>query len=121
MEVQHAFADNGPTVRRVTVREHERRLKPLETGQPPPKKKPKHRACTATSHNMQLVSLALMQRGAQGATDEELEALTGLRGNSVRPRRRELVQVGRVKASDETRPTTLGGTATVWLWAGGAL
>jgi transcription initiation factor IIE alpha subunit len=51
---------------------------------------------------------------ADGLTDEEIETATGLTGNSVRPRRYELLQDGLIEASGETRKTKQGNAAIVW-------
>lgn len=75
----------------------------------------------STGGNMQAVSLALMQRGDDGATDEELEEMTGLGPNSVRPRRIDLVRLHRATDSGRKRKTKRGWPATVWQWTGAKL
>ena len=50
-----------------------------------------------------------------GATDFEIQIALGLDGNTERPRRGELVTVGRIKDSGRKRRTPLGGQATVWV------
>lgn len=50
-----------------------------------------------------------------GATDEELQRALRMSGNSVRPRRGELVAGGWVKDSGRTRATEAGDDAIVWV------
>lgn len=57
---------------------------------------------------------ALVARGSLGCTDAELAELTGLAGDTVRPRRGELVAAGHVVAAG-TRKTKSGRAATVWI------
>jgi hypothetical protein len=52
--------------------------------------------------------------GADGATDDEIVQSLGLPGDSVRPRRIELVRMGLVADSGFTRLTRSGREATVW-------
>ncbi|MCP4677693.1 MAG: hypothetical protein GY854_19690 [Deltaproteobacteria bacterium] len=59
----------------------------------------------------------ILSKGNNGATDEEIGTALDLGGNSVRPRRRELVIAGRVVDSGHRRKTTTGRDATVWVWA----
>lgn len=47
--------------------------------------------------------------------DEETQIALGLNGNTERPRRRELVQAGRVVDSGLTRKTKQGHDATIWV------
>lgn len=62
----------------------------------------------------------IASRGAWGATDEEIQLLTGMNPSTVRPRRGELVKKGKVwKALDHEgkpmrRPTRSGSSAQVW-------
>jgi len=49
-----------------------------------------------------------------GATAWDIEFGTGLSGNTVRPRLRELVQAGRVYDSGETRRLASGRKAIIW-------
>jgi hypothetical protein len=51
---------------------------------------------------------------AAPATDEELEARVDAGGNTIRPRRRSLVQRGLVEDSGLTRATRSGRRAIVW-------
>jgi len=50
-----------------------------------------------------------------GATDEEIGSELGMAGNTVRPRRGELVEQGLVKASSQRRETAAGNDAIVWV------
>lgn len=56
----------------------------------------------------------LASRGALGATDQEIELDLGMVGNSVRPRRGELLESGCIADSGETRKTLAGRKAVVW-------
>jgi hypothetical protein len=56
----------------------------------------------------------LVERGAQGGTDEEMQAALDMAANTQRPRRIELTAAGRVKDSGQTRPTRSGRKAVVW-------
>lgn len=56
----------------------------------------------------------LASRGAHGATDQEIEQALGMVGNSVRPRRGELLESGCLEDSGTTRKTVSGRNATVW-------
>ncbi len=47
-------------------------------------------------------------------TGEELEASTGLVGNTLRPRLIELLALGKVRRNGERRPTRSGRHAAVW-------
>jgi len=62
------------------------------------------------SHRMRVYeSLCL-----HNATDEELETLLNMSGNSIRPTRGSLVKDGLVKATGFTRLTRSGNDAMVW-------
>lgn len=50
-----------------------------------------------------------------GATDEEIALDLGIPSNSLRPRRQELVRMGKVEASDHQRLSFAGHKATVWV------
>jgi hypothetical protein len=56
----------------------------------------------------------LQSRGAEGATDEEIQHRLFMPGNTERPRRRELEQAGQVYASGYNRVTASGRAAVVW-------
>jgi predicted ArsR family transcriptional regulator len=51
---------------------------------------------------------------AGGYTDEEVSDITGMPGNTVRPRRVELIGMGLVARTERTRPTRSGRRAIVW-------
>lgn len=57
----------------------------------------------------------IVEAGALGATDAEIEAATGIRAQSVSPRRGELVKLGLVEDSGTRRPTPRGRPAAVWI------
>lgn len=59
----------------------------------------------------------IVSAGDRGATDEEIQDGLGLSGNSERPRRTRLVELGRVKDSGNMRMTRSGRPATVWMAA----
>ncbi len=59
--------------------------------------------------------LAYLRNAEAGATDEELMDGTNIAPNTLRPRRRELQIMGRVKDSGMTRPTKSGRKAVVWI------
>jgi len=58
----------------------------------------------------------LASRGALGATDQEIELDLGMVGNSVRPRRGELLESKCIADSGTTRKTLSGRKATVWIF-----
>lgn len=49
-----------------------------------------------------------------GATDEEIAAYLGKSGNTLRPRRIELLEMGKIRDSGQTRLTKSGRKATIW-------
>jgi hypothetical protein len=57
----------------------------------------------------------ILAAGDRGLTDEEIQEGLGLSGNSERPRRTRLVELGRVKDSGNLRMTRAGRPATVWM------
>jgi hypothetical protein len=57
----------------------------------------------------------IKQQGRVGLTDEEIGDSLELKGNTVRPRRRELYLLGVVKDSGRTRLTRSGRHAIVWV------
>ena len=57
----------------------------------------------------------ISSQGAWGATDDEIERVTGIIGSTVRPRRGELRARGLVKDSGERRKTRSGRNAVVWV------
>lgn len=56
----------------------------------------------------------LKDRGAQGATDEEIAIALSMNPNTERPRRIELVEKGLVIDTKDQRVTSSGRKATVW-------
>jgi hypothetical protein len=58
---------------------------------------------------------ALLAIGETGYTDEEMQIGLGIKGNTQRPRRRELQEMGLVYPTDQTRPTLSGRKAVVWV------
>ena len=50
-----------------------------------------------------------------GRTDGELQAICGLAGDTVRPRRGELLKAGLIRDSGKTRKTASGRDAVVWV------
>ncbi len=56
----------------------------------------------------------IQRQGEYGATDAEIEAATGMAGNTVRPRRGELEVQGRIRNTGRTRATKSGRAAVVW-------
>ena len=54
-------------------------------------------------------------RGVDGATDQEIENVTHIDGNSVRPSRGSLVKQGLVFDSGRTRPNAKGNNCIVWI------
>jgi predicted transcriptional regulator len=56
----------------------------------------------------------ITERGAYGATDEEIQKGLNLDPNTERPRRIELVKSGHVVEAGVTRKTTSGRQAAVW-------
>lgn len=57
-------------------------------------------------------------RGAWGATLEEMEIGTGLAANTVRPRRKELEEMGHIVDSGRTRKNGNGRDVIVWITSG---
>lgn len=57
---------------------------------------------------------AIRAAGERGMTDGEIQAATGLDGNTVRPRRVELERAGLIAACG-TRATAAGRQAAVWV------
>lgn len=65
-----------------------------------------------------LVLAVIAEAGVFGATDAEIEAATGLRAQSVSPRRGELRAQGLIVNSERRRPTPRRRPAAVWVVAG---
>ena len=55
-----------------------------------------------------------------GLTDEQLQQRLHLKGNTQRPRRVRLLELGLVRDSGERRETESGGSAVVWISTGKA-
>jgi len=58
--------------------------------------------------------LGFLLQQPNGATDEEGQLGVDMKGDSYRPRRRELVKAGLVEDSGSVRPTSSGRVAVVW-------
>ena len=52
-----------------------------------------------------------------GATDDQVQEFTGLAGSTQRPRRIELVRMGKIKDSGLCAKTRSGRAATIWVVA----
>ncbi|MBX3359914.1 MAG: hypothetical protein KF912_07980 [Phycisphaeraceae bacterium] len=61
------------------------------------------------------VLAAIVKAGAHGATDAEIESATGIRAQSVSPRRGELRTLGAIVDSGRRRLTPRGRPAAVWI------
>ncbi len=104
----------------------ERTLFPTDPPDKPPSPKLPHNR-TATSKlaaqsmrplagaQQQRVLECLQQAGAAGLTDEEIQTALNLSGNSERPRRSRLVELGQVEDSHNMRMNRSGRPATVWI------
>lgn len=66
------------------------------------------------NHKRRQVFDVIAAAGLQGATDAAVQAATGLRAQSVSPRRDELRALGLIVDSGERRPTPSGRPAAVW-------
>jgi hypothetical protein len=64
----------------------------------------------------QMVYDAIKSAGDDGLTDEEMFAVVGLRHNSARPRRIDLMHDGLVRDSGRKRAGSSGHPATVWVY-----
>lgn len=62
----------------------------------------------------ELVMAAIVARGDEGATDDEIEVATGLRHQTASARRRELVLLNRLDDTGRRRTTRSGRSAAVW-------
>jgi hypothetical protein len=49
-----------------------------------------------------------------GATDEQMQLALGMAGNTQRPRRKELLDMGLIRDTGKTRATKSGRQATIW-------
>lgn len=71
----------------------------------------------STAENLRIEVLKYLGRcGERGATDEEIQLALGMKGNTERPRRRELEKAGAIRSSG-TRKTRSGRSAAVWVIA----
>lgn len=68
--------------------------------------------------NLRARVLAALAASPAGLTAEEVERVTGLSGNTVRPRLAELADLGRAVRSPRVRSTSSGRSAVVWTVAG---
>ena len=57
----------------------------------------------------------LIERGVDGATDEEIQHALGMACQTETPRRRELVKMHLVRDSERKRKTSSGRRAKVWI------
>ena len=58
----------------------------------------------------------IIDAGPRGLTDDEIEAVTGMRHQTASARRWELVRAGKVRDSGGRRRTRSGRGATVWVY-----
>jgi hypothetical protein len=91
-----------------------------EPGVPYQKHSPTSKAAahdiSGQAHNLREVVFNFIDRmGARGATDDEIEVGLQISPSTVRPRRVELVEAGKVVDSGRTRPTRSGRQAVVWI------
>ena len=54
-------------------------------------------------------------QGIDGATDQEIEKFTGIKGDTLRPRRGELQRAGKITKALFKRKTESGRNAAVWV------
>jgi hypothetical protein len=73
-----------------------------------------HRSVDAVGHRQRVLS-AIRDAGRDGATDDEIEATTGMLHQTASATRRALVLAGDVVARGDTRPTRTGRAAQVWI------
>ena len=66
----------------------------------------------AESHRV--IALRVLKAHPDGLSDFELSALTGVPQTSIGVRRKELVRMGLVEATDKRRPAPSGAKAIVW-------
>lgn len=72
-------------------------------------------AANRSAQQRATILAAIAGAGAFGATDAELEVLTGLRAQSVSPRRGEAAKLGLIVQNGKRRKTPRGCWATVWV------
>ncbi len=73
------------------------------------------KAIEPNAETLRACVLAYLRAVKSGATDEEIQEVTGMEGNTERPRRTELVRLGLVKDSGQVRKTRSGRDAVVWV------
>lgn len=71
-------------------------------------------AIQPSAANLREQVLECVRANPQGVTDEKICDLTGMQGNTERPRRRELEKAGRIMASGSAK-TRSGRTAVTWV------
>ncbi len=69
--------------------------------------------CSAGAQQQRVLE-CLQQAGDAGLTDEEIQRALDLSGNSERPRRSKLVELGLVRNTGLMRKTNSGHAAVVW-------
>lgn len=71
---------------------------------------------TESAHTLRAKVLQFItDAGEHGATDLEIQTALDMEGNTERPRRRELVLMKKIRWSGQTRRTTSGRNAKVWI------
>lgn len=70
---------------------------------------------TAATTQAARVYAFIVQRGLEGATDQEIQDGLGLTGDSERPRRRGLQKIGLINDSGKTRKSPAGRDSVVWI------
>lgn len=96
---------------------HENRTTPLFDPPADTRRKSREKIEPHVDHMRGEVLAALVGRGHQGGTDEELAAELGQRPDTERARRVELRDAGLVLDSGRRRATSSGRQATVWIAA----
>jgi len=64
---------------------------------------------------LDVVLSTISKRGERGATDDEIEVITGMSHATASARRNDLLHAGWIKPSGERRKTRAGRPATVWV------
>ena len=103
----------------------ERTLFPADDLDKPPEPLPHSGSPTSKAAADSMKPLAGQQRervrqffvecGQHGATQQEAELALDIPGNSIRPRCKELEEAGEIQNSGNTRKTTSGRAAAVWV------
>ena len=95
-------------------------FKPWQRSAPPaqphsPTSKAAGRQARASAETWRAKVLAIIRlNGERGCTDEELQQVLNMNPSTERPRRVELVKLGLVENSGETRKTRSNRSAVVW-------